>query len=167
MPASPEISTVWPSPAQARRWRAISSALSASRPTKPVRRADCAASNRLSLSDTQPPGRRRQDNAARVGEALQPRGEIGRVADDHLLLRGALADDVAGDDEAGRDPDSYGELFEGAGLQSSHRFGDVQGRMDRARSVVLVRAGKAEGRQNPVAEEFCHEPLIASQHARA
>ena len=115
----------------------------------------------------QPPGRRRHDDAARVGEALQPCGEIGRVADDDLLLRGALPDDIAGDNEAGRDPDPHGELLAGAGLQAPHGLGDVQSRMHRARRVVLVRPGKAEGRQNPVAKEFRDKAVIARQHARA
>ena len=107
----------------------------------------------------QPPGRGRHDDAARIGEALQPRGEIGRVADDGLLLRGALPDDIARDDEAGRDPDPHGELLARAGLQAPHGFGDVQRRMDRARRVILMRAGKAEGTPRiPSPKNFATKP---------
>ena len=80
-------------------------------------------------------------------------------------MRGALSDNIARDDEFGRDPDPHGELFAGAGLQATHGFGDVQSRVNRARRVVLVRAGKAEGRQNPVAKEFRDKAFIARQHA--
>ena len=92
----------------------------------------------------QPPRRRRDDDAVRFGEALQPGGEIGRVADDRLLLRRALAHEIADDDEAGRDADAHGELLAGAGLQARHDCGDFQPRVDRPRRVILVRAGKAE-----------------------
>ena len=115
----------------------------------------------------QPPRRGAYDDAARISEALQPRGEIGRIADDRLLLRGASSDNIARDDESGRDPDPHGELFAGPGLQAPYGFGDVQSRMDRTRRIVLVRAGKAEGRQNPVAKEFRDKAVIARQHARA
>src|SRR5277367_5035802 len=52
----------------------------------------------------QTPRRQRDHDSAGIGEALQPRREIGGVADDRLLLRWPLADDVADYDEAGRDP---------------------------------------------------------------
>ena len=50
---------------------------------------------------------RRLTDENRVGrsEELKPRGEIGRLADDGTLLRGAEADDLADHDQAGRDPD--------------------------------------------------------------
>src|ERR1700722_17688900 len=53
----------------------------------------------------QPPSRCRNDDAARLGQVLQPLGEIGRVADYSLLPRGVLPHDIAGDDDAGRDSD--------------------------------------------------------------
>ena len=43
---------------------------------------------------------------ARRSERLQPRGEIGRLADDRLFLRRALADQVADDHQPGGDPDA-------------------------------------------------------------
>ena len=171
------------------------SAVSASRPTKPASRAACAASNRLSLCrhaerrerldrfgealdgvlahvpqseavGDEPPGRRRDHDAARLGEALQPRGEIGRVADDRLLLRRAFAHETADDDKAGRDADANAELFARAGLQARHDFGDFERRVDRPRRVVLMRAGEAEIGENAVAHELRDEAVIARHHAR-
>ena len=48
--------------------------------------------------------RLRDYEASRLGQSLQPRGKIGRVADDRLFLRGALPDEIADDDDAGRSP---------------------------------------------------------------
>ncbi len=42
--------------------------------------------------------------------ALQPGGEVRRFADDRLLLRRALADQVADHDQAGGNPDARFEL---------------------------------------------------------
>jgi hypothetical protein len=70
----------------------------------------------------QPPRRRRHDEDARLGQALQPLGEIGRVADDNLLLRGALPHDIAGDDDAGRDSDTHREFLAREGLQAVDGF---------------------------------------------
>ena len=52
-------------------------------------------------------------------------------------------------------------------LQGRHGFGDVQRCVDRPRRVVLMRAGKAKVSQDPVAEEFRDETVVARQHARA
>jgi hypothetical protein len=56
----------------------------------------------------QPPRHRAHNDAAALGEALQPRGQIRRVADDRPLLRRALAHEVADDHEASRDADADG-----------------------------------------------------------
>ena len=44
------------------------------------------------------------DDAVRLGDALQPRREVRRLADDAALLRLPRSDQVADDDEPGRDP---------------------------------------------------------------
>ena len=52
------------------------------------------------------PARRLADHdAARLGERLQPGREVRRLADHRLLLRRALADQLADHDQAGRDAD--------------------------------------------------------------
>jgi hypothetical protein len=114
----------------------------------------------------QPTRRRRQDDAPGLGETLQPRGQIGRVADHGLFLRRPLADDVADDDEARGDADARGELFPRAGLESCNDFGDFEPRVHRPRGVVLVRAREAEVGQNAVAHEFGDEAVIARDDAR-
>lgn len=45
-------------------------------------------------------------DATWLGAGLQARGQIGRIADDGLLLRRPLADEVSDDDDSGRDPDA-------------------------------------------------------------
>ena len=75
--------------------------------------------------------------------------------------------DISGDDDAGRDPDSHREFLTRACLQGRYGFGDVQRCVDRPCRVVLMRAGKAKVSQDPVAEEFRDETVVARQHARA
>ena len=53
----------------------------------------------------QPARRLADDHAARRRERLQPRREVRRLADHGLLLRRALADQLADHDQAGRDAD--------------------------------------------------------------
>ena len=54
----------------------------------------------------QPAGRLGDDHRARLGRTLQPRREIGRVADHRLLLRRAFADEIADHDQPGGDADA-------------------------------------------------------------
>ena len=49
------------------------------------------------------------DDLPGSADRLQPGGEVGRLADHRLFLRGALADQVAHDDQPGRDPDPGGQ----------------------------------------------------------
>ena len=58
----------------------------------------------------QAPGRRRDHDPAGLGEALQPRGEIGRVADDGLSCAGPCPT-MSPTTTTGRNPDPHGELF--------------------------------------------------------
>src|SRR5271166_6594374 len=175
MPASPEISTVWPSPPQARRWRAINSALSASRPTKPVSRAECAASKRLSLWDTPSAayastGSSSPLTACRPKSFRRNRSPISRRVAEETTTPPESARPWSRAARLGVSPTttcSCAAPFPSVGLKAPHGFGDVESRMDRARRVILVRAGKAEGRQNPVAKEFRDKSVIARQHARA
>jgi hypothetical protein len=51
-------------------------------------------------------------NGVGTGERLQSGGEVGRVADDRLLARGAFADRLADHDEPARDADAYVDLWE-------------------------------------------------------
>ena len=149
MPASPEISTIWPWPVPGAALArdaigALGLASDEAGEPRGMRRLEAAlarrhAERRKSLDRLgealdrmpaqllqpepvadQPPRRRRDNDAVRFGKPLQPRGEIGRVADDRLLLRRPLPYHVADDDEAGRDPDAHGEFLARACLQARH-----------------------------------------------
>ena len=134
MPGSPDSSTTWPSPSLACCQRSSSSAISCSRPTSGVRPAAVQrleAASRPALA-RDPPGRERlgealeplraevgeleqaadqparrlaDHHAARLGQRLQPRREVRRLADHRLLARRAFADQLADHDQAGRDAD--------------------------------------------------------------
>ena len=69
----------------------------------------------------EPPRAFRHDDAVGLGEGLQPGGEIGRLADDGLLLRGAFADEIADHDEAGGDPDARRERIAARRCQPDER----------------------------------------------
>src|SRR5271157_3093661 len=194
MPASPEISTIWPSPVLALAHRRSKSSVSFSRPTSFVSRAECAASNRLSLAETptaahastgsarplttcrprsrkrnRSPSSRRVDadtTTPPVRDALQTSNEIGSVADYGLFLRRALADDLTDYDKAGRNADPHGELFACERPKVRHRVGDFQARMDRPRGVVLVRVWETEIGENAVAHKFGDEAVISRDDAR-
>ena len=97
-----------------------------------------------------------QDGVGRR-QRLQPRGEIGRFADDGALLRGAGADDFADHDEAGGDADprlhprAVGQ-FDAADFRQNADRG-----AHRAFGRVLEGARKAEIGQHAVAHEFGDE----------
>ena len=55
----------------------------------------------------QPPRARRDHHRPRLGQRLQPRREVRRLADHRLLLRRALADQIADHHEPGGDPDPH------------------------------------------------------------
>ena len=58
-----------------------------------------------------PPSRARgDDDLVRLGQGLQAGGEVRRFADDRLLLRRALADQIADDDQPGGDADARLQL---------------------------------------------------------
>ena len=132
MPASPESSTTWPSPAFALAQRRSRSSLSSSRPTSAVSPPACSASNRLSCelalsaakarvgpatplrscgprssSSNRLPSSLRVPSAMTTlsgsAIALQPRGEVRRVADDAALLRLPRTQKIADDHDPRRD----------------------------------------------------------------
>ena len=59
----------------------------------------------LEQAADQPARRLADDDAARLRQRLQPRRQVRRLADHRLLLRRALADQLADHDQAGRDAD--------------------------------------------------------------
>ena len=60
-----------------------------------------------------------EDDLPGLRQSLQARREVGGLADHRLLLRRALADQIADDDKPGGDADADGELLRSAGLQAA------------------------------------------------
>ena len=122
------------------------------------------------FSSNAPPSSRRVDSAittaARLGQRLQPRRQIGRVADDRLFLRRALSDEIADHDDAGRDADADLQLLLRPRFELRDDGGDVEAGPDRPLGVVLVGARKAEIGQHAVAHEFGDEAVVARDRAR-
>ena len=73
------------------------------------------------------PARSRGDHhEAGLGQSLQSRGQVRRLADHPALLRLALADQVAYDHQAGGDADANLELADGGHIEPSDRRNDVE-----------------------------------------
>ena len=189
MPGSPEISTTQPSPAFACSQRRISRSISSSRPTSGVV-AVRSASKRLStaLAPQHLPGphrlgeaferrwRRDRDSSKRppsslrvlaamttvFGSAmrLQPRRKVRRLADDRLLLRRTRSDQIADDDEPGRDADARLQAERGV-FELAHSFDQLQPGPHRPLGVVLMGLRIAEIDQHAVAHVFRDEPAEA------
>ena len=98
----------------------------------------------------QPARARGDDDRVRLGQGLQPGGEVRRFADDRLLLRRAFADQIADDDQPGGDPDARLEL-DGFDIEATDSVDHAQPRPDRPLGVVLMRLRVAEIDQDAVA----------------
>jgi hypothetical protein len=69
---------------------------------------------------------------------LQPSCEVGRLADDRLLLRDTGSDQVADDNQPSGDADMHGELAAGS-FERPDRVGERQPGPYRSLGVVLMR----------------------------
>ena len=149
MPASPESNTIWPAPAQASRRRSRNRALSAARPTRsvsprrarprtgfrlrrsprprrlrPARRSPSPSGDRGRAAGTgrrSGGGSRRRGRSVRVAQALASAPRGWGLADHRLLLRRALANQIADHDQPGGNADADGERHRSTGLQTRHR----------------------------------------------
>ncbi len=105
-------------------------------------------------SAQEPLCRLRDHDAAGIGQNLQPRREVRRVADDAALARFALAHQFADDDATGRDA---GPNLQRRGAIMPERGDRVDQSQARARSalgIVLVSPGIAEIDQCAVTHEL-------------
>ena len=102
------------------------------------------------------------DDACRMRRALQPGRQIGRVADDAVLLGLSRADQVADDHEPRRDADAYMQGRAGGGLQLRRRLDDRKAGPHSALGVVLVRLRIAEIGEHAVAHVFGDEAAARS-----
>jgi hypothetical protein len=85
----------------------------------------------------------------RLGQALQPSGEVGALADDSLLLGGARPDQITHDDDPGGQPNA--DLQSVERLQLADALDQGEPSENRTLGVVLVRLRVAEIDQHPVA----------------
>ena len=97
------------------------------------------------------------DHGVRLGQGLQARREVRRLADDAALLRRALADQVADHDQPGGDADTR---LQGASCsRRTDRIDHLQPRPHRLLGVVLMRLRIAEIDQHAVAHVFGDEAV--------
>ena len=113
----------------------------------------------------QPARARGDDDRVRLGQGLQPGGEVRRLADDRLLLRRAFADQIADDHQPGGDPDARLEL-DGFDIEATDRVDHAQPRPDRPLGIVLMRSRVAEIDQNTVAHVFGDKAIEAGRRYR-
>ena len=120
---------------------------------------DRCSSNRLPIKPARAVG---DDDHVRLGNALQARREVRRIADDAALLRFARSGQVADDDHPGRNPDCARcngptPALASFGTASIMRQPGLHG----ALGIVLMGLGIAEINQHAVAHVFGDEPAMA------
>src|SRR5205823_14864549 len=97
----------------------------------------------------QPAGARSDDDGAGPSQGLQPSGEVRRFSDDRLLLRRALADQIADYHQPSGDPDARLKRG-GFDSESTDRVNRTEPCPDCALGIVLVRSRVAEVNQNAI-----------------
>jgi hypothetical protein len=99
------------------------------------------------------------DDHIRLGDALQARREVRRFTNDAALLRVPRSDQIAHDDQPGRNADT--------GLQRSTRLepgycrNQLQSRPDRSLGIILMRLRITEVHKHTVAQIFRHKAVEA------
>ena len=94
----------------------------------------------------------------RLGQRLQARRQVRRVADDATFLRISRSDQVTDHDEPSGDADAHLQRSAGSGLQHRHRLGQREPGNDGSLGVMLVGLGIAEISQHAVAHILGDEP---------
>ena len=107
------------------------------------------------------------DDSAWLGKGLEPRREVGRLADHGLLLRRALADQLANHDQPGRDADPRRERRGRAALEPADRLDQSEPSSHRPLGVVLVRLRPAEVGEHAVAHVLGDMAVPAVDHLGA
>jgi len=106
-----------------------------------------------------------EDDLAGLRKRLQARRKVGGLANDRLLLRRALADQIADDDKPGGNADADGEPLRSTDLQARHRRCYFQRCPHRPLGVVLMSPRIAKIGQHTVAHEFGDKAVIARDDA--
>ena len=96
----------------------------------------------------------------RLGQGLQPGGEVRRFPDDQLLQLRSFADQIADDHHPGGDPDARLEL-DGFDIEATNSPDDTQSRSDGPLGIVLVRSRVAEIDENTVPHVLGDKPVEA------
>src|SRR5262249_41374641 len=99
------------------------------------------------------------DDHVRLGNLLQPRREIWRLANDAVLLRLPPADEIADDDQPGRNSDTG--LQGSARLDLGHRFDQFEPRPYGSLGVVLMGSGTAKIHEGTAPHVSPHETIEA------
>ena len=107
------------------------------------------------------------DDHVRFGDRLQPRREVRRLADDAALLRLPRSDEVADDDQPGRDADPHVQRRTGRGDEFRRSLDDGEPGLHGALGVMFVGLGIAEIGEHAVAHVFGDEAAVALDQRRA
>ena len=106
------------------------------------------------------------DDHVRLGDRLQARREVRGLADDAALLRLPRSDQVADDDQPGRDPDPHVQRRAGRGDEFRRRLDNGEPGLHGALGVVFVRLRIAEIGEHAVAHVFGDEAAVALDQRR-
>src|SRR3954454_16721918 len=93
------------------------------------------------------------DHHIRRSQLLKARGQIGRFADDLLLLGGSMGDEIADYHEPRRYADPCGEVAAERTLQFSDGLHNLEAGPDSALSLVLMGSGPSEISQDAIPHE--------------
>ena len=94
------------------------------------------------------------NDAARLGKRLQPRSQVRRVAYNGLLLRRSFADEIADNDQPGRDADAGREGFASRRGKTGGCRGGGHAGANRSFRIVLMRLRPTEIGQHTIAHEL-------------
>ena len=106
------------------------------------------------------------DDRVRLGDRLQARREVRRLADDAALLRLPRSDQVADDDQPGRDPDPHVQRRAGRGDEFRRCLDDGEPGLHGALGVMFVGLRIAEIGEHAVAHVFGDETAVALDQRR-
>ncbi len=87
------------------------------------------------------------DDLSGLRQALKPRCEIRRIADQRIVPQRAATAEIADDHEAARDADADRKRLRGTRFESRRTFDDVERRADGSLGIIFVSARVAEIRQ--------------------
>jgi hypothetical protein len=103
----------------------------------------------------------RDHHRPRLGQRLQPRRQVGRLADNTALARFALADQITDHDETGGYPDPRLQRCSCRRVEPAYRLDQRQPGPHRPLGIVLVGARIAEIGKHAVAHVFGDKPAAA------